>query len=74
MSLRAWRRWGHGVIGAAINSAAGGVALVIVDPQDFNLFGGGAVQLGKVMVALALVGAALYIKEHQVPLDDEPAP
>ena len=69
MTLRGWLA---GCIGAAINSGIGGITLVIVKPEDFNPFGTGSwVDLGKVCVALALVGFALYVKEHPIPLIDE---
>lgn len=64
------RKWGLGLIGAAINSAAGAVSLVIVDPVDFDPFGAGGVKLLKVTIALAIVGAFLYIREHKVPIEE----
>ncbi len=68
------RGWGLGAVGAAINAGVGGITLMIVDPHDFNPFGGGdMVALAKVCVALALVGFALYVKEHPIPLTDEDA-
>lgn len=70
MSRRTMRRWGLGLIGAAINSAAGAIGVVIVDPEDFNPFDGGLMKLGTVMFTLGLVGAWLYIKEHPIPLEE----
>ena len=72
MSLR---QWGRALIGAAINSGVGGVTLVIVKPADFNPFAGANVYaLLQVCVALALVGAALYVKEHPIPLEEQEIP
>jgi len=33
-----WRTWLRGLIGAAINTAASSITVVIVDPNDFNPF------------------------------------
>lgn len=62
-----WRRWVSGLIGAAINSSAGSVAVVIVDPTDFDPFHGGLMKLAKVAFVLAIVGAAMWLKEHKIP-------
>lgn len=63
------RTWGLGAFGAAINSGVGGITLMIVDPEDFNPFAGAdAFGLVKVCVALALVGFALYVKDHPLEL------
>lgn len=67
---KTFRRWSRGLLGAAINSAATAVSVVIVDPTDFNV-GGGLVKLLSVMGASALVGAALYLKQHPLPEEDE---
>jgi hypothetical protein len=72
MSQNALRKWGIGLLGAAVNSGAGATAIVIVDPKNFDPFSGGMLNLLKVMVALALVGAGLYLKNHPVPVDDVP--
>jgi hypothetical protein len=70
MSRETLRRWWIGAIGAAINSAAGAGALIIVDPLEFDPFGPGLMKLVKVSVALALVGAFLYIRQHPLPIDE----
>lgn len=67
MSTTAMRKWGRGLLGAAINSAASAVTVVIVDPSDFSPVGGGLFKLLSVMGASALVGAALYLKQHPLP-------
>ena len=64
------RTWGLGAIGAAINSAAGAGALVIVDPIKFSPLNGGLVELGKVSAALAITGFFLYLKSHPLDLDE----
>jgi hypothetical protein len=63
------RTWALGAFGAAVNSGVGGITLMIVSPRQFNVFAGAEVTaLLKVCVALALVGFALYVKEHPVEL------
>lgn len=63
-----WRRWVIGLVGAAVNSAATAITLVIVDPQDFWEWD----RLAKVMLVMGLVGAALFLKEHPMPeVDDD---
>lgn len=71
MSQQTLRRWGRGLLGAAINSATGAGALVIVDPADFDPFGPGLIKLLKVSIALAIAGAYLYLRQHPIPLEDE---
>ena len=63
MSLREWL---HGLFSSLINGAAGAVTVVIVDPTDFNIFEGRE-KLIMVAVAMALVGAALYLKDKPLP-------
>jgi hypothetical protein len=65
-----WKLWGRGLIAAVINAIANSIVVVIVDPTKFNLFQGGARELGQVAVVSALVGAALYLKEHPDPWGD----
>ena len=62
-----WRLWSRGLIAASINSIASSVVVIIVDPTTFNLFQGGATKLGQVAVVSAILGAALYLKEHPDP-------
>ena len=61
------RLWVRGLIAAAINSAAGAGAMMIVDPKDFNIYEG-LPKLLMVMVTLAITGALLYLKEHPLPV------
>ena len=62
--------WTRGLIGAAINSSASAVTIVIVDPVNFNPIGDGLYKVLSVMGVSALFGAALYLKQHPLP-DDE---
>lgn len=65
-----WKLWGRGLLAAVIGGIANSVAVVVVDPTTFNLFQGGATQLGKVALVFALTSAALYLKEHPDPWSD----
>jgi hypothetical protein len=62
-----WRGFFLGLVGAAINSAATAVTVMIVDPTEFNLFQGGAAKLGAVVLVSGMLGAALYLKTHRLP-------
>ena len=64
------KKWARGLIGAAINSAASAVTVVIVDPSDFNPLDGGLTKLLTVMGVSALFGAALFLKQHPLPDED----
>lgn len=70
MSKEAIKRWTLGLIGAAINSAASAISVVIADPHDFNPFEGGIQKLATVMITSAIVGAGLYIRQHPVTLEE----
>ncbi len=61
-----FRLWLHGLVGAAINSGANAVTLMIVKPEDFNLKAG-LNDLIKVTVLSAIFGAALYLKRSPLP-------
>lgn len=65
-----WKLWGRGLIAACIAAIANSVVVVIVDPVTFNLFQGGAGKLGQVALVSALMGGALYLKEHPDPWGD----
>lgn len=64
-----WKLWLKGLIGAIINGAASSITVVIIDPQQFNLFDGGALKLGAVALVSAIFGAASYLKQSPVPGD-----
>jgi plasmid maintenance system antidote protein VapI len=65
------RKWLRGLVAAVINGASTAVSTMIVDPRTFN-FDTGLGNLGKVCLVAAIVGAALYLKEHPVWDDDDP--
>lgn len=65
------RKWTRGLLGAAINSAASAVTVVVVDPIDFNPLNGGLLKLLSVMGVAAIFGAALFLKQHPLPEDDD---
>lgn len=71
MSQQTWRKWTRGLLGAAINSAASAVTVVVVDPVDFNPLDGGLYKLLSVMGVAALFGAALFLKQHPLPEEDD---
>lgn len=75
MASSTLRRWIRGVLGAAINSAANAITIVVVDPVDFNPFHpeAGWTRLLTVMAVSALFGAGLFLKQHPLP-DEEEAP
>jgi hypothetical protein len=64
------RLWVRGLIAAVIGGAANAVIVMILDPIDFNL-GAGAGKLAIAAGSSALVGAALYLKQHPLPEDPE---
>ena len=58
--------WAKGLLAAMINGAASAVALVIVDPQTYNLQEGWQ-RLLTVMAVSAILGAASYLKQSPIP-------
>lgn len=65
-----FRLWGRGLVAAIIGAVGNGIVVVIVDPTTFNLFQGGATNLGKVALVSAILSAGLYLKEHPDPWAD----
>lgn len=65
------QKWIRGLLGAAINSAASSVTVVIVDPIAFDPIHGGAMKLLSVFLVSAVAGAALFLKQHPLPDEDE---
>lgn len=59
-------QWVKGLVSVAISSAAGGVAIVVVDPMTFN-FSTGLAKLGEVCGVLALIHTALYLQKSPLP-------
>ena len=70
MSRKQMRKWVRGLIGAAINSAATAITVVVVDPVTFNVMDGGFRELLSAMGISGLVGAGLYLKQHPLPDED----
>lgn len=71
MGQQTLRKWGIGLLGAALNGAASAVTVVIVDPLDFDPFNGGLRKLAIVAGTMGAIGAALYIKQHELPAGDD---
>ena len=61
------RVWLHGLVAACLNGVANSVVLVMVDPLKFNLFQGGARELGIAAVASAVFAFFTYLKTHPLP-------
>ncbi|MDE2099241.1 MAG: hypothetical protein KGL39_18450 [Patescibacteria group bacterium] len=64
-----FKKWFRGLISTVITAAAGGVALVIVDPATFNLQAGLG-KLGEVCGALVLVHVSAYLQKSPLWDDD----
>jgi hypothetical protein len=62
--------WVRGLVAAVVSAAANSVTVMVVEPMHFNL-NEGLGKVGQVALVSALVGAALYLKEHPVPHDGE---
>lgn len=70
MNRKTIEKWAIGLMGAIINSGATAVTLVIVDPLLFDPANGGLRRLMMIMASSAAVGAALYLKQHPLPVDE----
>jgi hypothetical protein len=68
--MNAFKQWLRGLVSVAISSAASGVALVVADPQSFNLQKG-LPKLAEVCAVLSLVHVALYLQKAPI-WDEEP--
>ena len=64
--MKDWQNWLDGVLGAAISSAAGGIVVGFVDPNDFN-FTTGLHKLAIVVFWQGVVGAALFLRTRPTP-------
>ena len=62
------KKWVMGIAGGAINSAATSVTAMVVAPDKFNIHQGLG-ELGKMALVSAIIGIALYLKQHPVPED-----
>jgi hypothetical protein len=64
------KKWIKSVAAAVIGGAANSITVVIVDPIKFNLFQGGAREVGTVALVGAVLSLAMYLKQHPVPDED----
>lgn len=63
-----FKQWLHGLGAAIIGGAASAVTVVIVAPDQFNIYDPAALdRLGSVILVSALVSAALYLKQSPLP-------
>lgn len=67
-----YTHWLKGLASAAISGAANGITVLIVAPDTFNLQEGVG-RLGSVCVVGAIVGAAMYLKQSPLPVEDAPS-
>lgn len=63
------KHWLKGLAGAIIGSIASSIALVITDPQTFNIHAGLG-KLGETALVTGILNAAFYLKQSPVPPDD----
>lgn len=64
--LRSTRIWIYGLLSSVISGAAGSVAVMFVDPKDFNL-GDGLPKLAQVFVASGIIALINYLAKHPLP-------
>ena len=62
-----WGKFGLSLIDAGINSAASSLAVVLVDPDDFNVLSGGFLRLMTVAGVAFLVGSVTWLRSHRLP-------
>jgi hypothetical protein len=62
-----WKVWLHGLVAAAISSAASGITAAIVDPSAFNFTKSGLVKIGTLCGVNALIAVAAYLKQSPLP-------
>jgi hypothetical protein len=68
LTLKFWLR---GLVGAIVGGAANSITLMIMKPEDFNLAAGFWDLLNFTAVS-AMVSAALFLKQHPIPDEEEP--
>lgn len=61
-----WSAWLYGLVSAVLSSAGGAVAIVIVEPNTFNL-STGLVPLLNVMAVFGILAFGNYIKNSPPP-------
>ena len=70
--MTSFKQWVHGLAAAVIGGGASAVTVVIVAPDQFNLFDPAALnRLISVVGVSALVSAALYLKQSPLPPEDK---
>lgn len=63
-----WKPWVYGLINAVVSGAANSVAVMVVDPDKFNLTSvAGLAHMGEVAGVGALVGFWMYLKQSPLP-------
>lgn len=61
------KMWIKGLFSAIIGGAASGITVVLVDPETFNLFQGGAMELASMVIIQATVALGMYLKASPLP-------
>jgi hypothetical protein len=67
MRRRGIRAWALGLLHALVAGAANAAAAALADPAHFHFSGAGAVALGKVTAAGAVIGLVMYLKQSPLP-------
>ena len=67
---RSVKVWLRGLIAAAVGAGSNAITVMVVEPQHFNV-DDGLTNVVKVALVSAVVGAALYLKQHPVPEDED---
>jgi hypothetical protein len=63
-----WKQWAYGLANAIVSGAANSVAVMVVDPDKFNLTSGaGLAHMSEVAGVGALVGFWMYLKQSPLP-------
>ena len=66
--MEGWKTWVKGLVSAAISAGSAAVALIIVDPMDYNLADPEAAKrLGVVCAVSAIIAIANYLKQSPLP-------
>ena len=66
MTIKDYRVWLRGMAAAGIGGAANSIAVMIVDPVNFNIWEG-LPNLGTVAGLSAVVSVAMYLKQSPLP-------
>ncbi len=57
----------HGAFASVVNGISNSVVAIMVDPQTFNLFQGGARKLTLIAAASGVFAFFTYLKDHPLP-------